>query len=258
MTESSYDAIDPPLARAVVYRMLSIGLQPPTDARLEEIGALDGFPTVAAALRRADHADYALEQAAARLTSMPIGDAETLATSYWRLFGHTTRGLICACETEYGPDNGFHQPQQLADINGYYLAFGLCPALASDVRADHIACECEFMDVLNRKEAWLLSSGALTPDDHETLAVTREASRTFLRDHLGRFGRAFGARVAAEDPDGYFGVLGHILLAFLDSECARVAVEGGAVDLAVRLESIDDTPMACGSAGQLLQIQHRP
>ena len=286
-------AVDDALARAVVYRTLSIGFQAPTDERLRQVGALEGFGVVATALRCLDQRDRTvhrvplppsheasasaeasadrgslggggqadpgpLEQSADRLASMSLPGVETLVDDFVRLFGHTTRGLVCACETEYGPDNGFHQPQQLADLSGYYLAFGLRPALASDVRADHIACECEFMDFLSRKEALLLAGGARGPSDEETLAVTRQAARTFLRDHLGRFGRAFAARVATEDAGGYFGTWGHILLAFVYAECMKAGVNGGPIDLTVQPESIDETPMACGSVDDLIQIERHP
>jgi TorA maturation chaperone TorD len=240
-------AADAALARAVVYHALSLALEPPSDARVREIGAHDRFSAVAAALRylesAATTASHGLALAASLLESSAIGDTQTLSADYWRLFGHTTRGLICACETEYGPDNGFHQPQQLADIAGYYLAFGLRPLTTGEVRPDHIACECEFMDFLSRKQARLLDGG----DAGETLDVTRMAERTFLRDHLGRFGRAFGARLAAEDRGGFFGAMGHVLLAFVDEECARLRIDAGPIDLAVRPDLADDTPMACGS-----------
>ena len=254
--------VDAALARAVVYRMLSIGFQPPTRAGLDQMGAPDGFPVVVAAFQHLDGPDARWNQggllSATGLASLTLPDADTLAASYWRLFGHTTRGLVCACETEYGPDNGFHQPQQLADISGYYLAFGLRPAVAGEARSDHIACECEFMDFLCRKQAHLRGTGGT---DAETLDATERAERSFLRDHLGRFGRAFAARVAAEDRDGYYGALGRLLLAFVDEECRRAGVEAGPVDLVVRPEEIDETPMACGSADQtdqLIQIQRRP
>jgi TorA maturation chaperone TorD len=279
-------AIDDALARSVVCRMLSIGFQDPTSDRLRQIGAHDGFSVAIAALsrlaRRSAHtvhrvrlppwheatadrhslggggrADQGrLESAAARLAALHVAGVETLAASFWRLFGHTTRGLVCACETEYGPDNGFHQPQQLADISGYYLAFGLRPVTACDVRADHIACECEFMDFLNRKQALLLSRSEA--GNAETLELTEQAERTFLRNHLGRFGRAFAVRVASEDDGGYFGALGYALLASVDSECARLGVEAGSIDLAVRPDTIDETPMVCGTADELIQIQRRP
>jgi TorA maturation chaperone TorD len=274
MNEAPRHDADASLARAVVYRMLSMGFQPPTEARLEEIGARDGFRAVTAAAQYLDgvnarsgvrlQADLTgrqadrtgLASAAAHLAALTVPDADALAASFWRLFGHTTRGLICACETEYGPDNGFHQPQQLADIAGFYFAFGLHPVAATDTRADHIACECEFMDFLSRKQAHLLDqadAGAA-----ETLDVTRLAERSFLREHLGRFGRAFAARVATEDGDGYFGALGRLLLAFVDAECTRVGVEAGPVDLIVRPDEPDETPMACGTAEELIQIQRHP
>jgi TorA maturation chaperone TorD len=173
------------------------------------------------------------------------------------LFGHTTRGAICACETEYGADNTYHQPQQLADICGYYQAFGLDLVPAGDIRADHLTCECEFMDFMNRKEALFLGTRA---DDGETLDVTRQAGRTFLRDHLARFGRAFATRVSAEDPAGFYGMVGTILFELLDRECLRLGIVSGPVDLAVRPEVEDDAPMACGveRPQELIQIRRRP
>lgn len=249
--------IDDALARAVVYRTLSVGFQAPTDRRLREIGARDGFPVAAGALRHLQRrrAAGSLASTAERLARLPVPAAPILEPAYWRLFGHTTRGLICACETEYGPDNGFSQPQALADINGYYRAFGMRPSAASESRADHIATECEFMDFLNRKEALLLVGSRRGPDADETIEVTRGAARTFLRDHLGRFGRAFAARVVSEDGRGYFGGLAGVLLTFLEAECARVRVAAGPVDLAVRPDCADEAPMACGTADELIQIQ---
>ena len=123
-------AADAALARAVVYRMLSLAFEPPSRARLEENGARDGFAAVVAALRFLDRANAgSLDAAAARLEALAVADEETLSADYWRLFGHTTRGLICACETEYGPDNGFHQPQQLSGLGGHRFA-----ALASGLQ----------------------------------------------------------------------------------------------------------------------------
>jgi TorA maturation chaperone TorD len=253
----SESSVDKALARAVAYRAFSLGFQTPTGERLQEMGASDGFRLLIDAFRSLDGAagNPHLEAGVGSLMSQPAHDPEALAPQYWRLFGHTTRGLVCACETEYGDENKFQQPQQLADISGYYLAFGLTPPVASEVRLDHVACECEFMDFLNRKEAWLLAEKG---EDAEALAVTRQAGRTFLRDHLGRFGCAFAARLVAEDGPAYFGTLGQLFLGFLDAECARMGVEGGPEHLDVRPDLVDDTPMACGTADELIQIQRRP
>ena len=254
------DPIDHALTRAVVYQALSLAFQTPTADRLNRLGARNGFGVLVGALLTLNESadSKSLARSAARLASLSVPRVPALTDSYWRLFGHTTRGLVCGCETEYGPDNGFHQPQQLADISGFYLAFGLRPLAAAEVRGDHIACECEFMDFLSRKEARLLDSDALDEPSAATLDVTQQGARLFLRDHLGRFGRAFSTRVAAEDGDGYFGAFAGVLFALIEAECARVGIQAGPEDLIVRPDDIDDTPMACGSADELIQIQRRP
>jgi TorA maturation chaperone TorD len=260
MTGTVPTAIDEALARAVVFRVLSLGFQAPTPEHLREIAADDGFPAVVAALEHLsrDKEDADLARAASRLATTERPDVERVYSRFVRLFGHTARGPIAACETDYGPDNIFNQPQQLADIAGYYLAFGLCPSCATEARVDHIACELEFMDFLNRKQAMWLASRPTGDADVETMEATRQAERTFLERHLGRFGRALATRVTAEDPDGYFGALGQALFAMITAECARVGVEPGPVDLAVRPDVRDDAPMACGSAEELIQIRRRP
>ena len=261
MSPAVSTTIDEALARAVLYHALSVGLQTPTTARFQEIGAHDHFTAAVTALEALKQPGYGagFDAAAVHLASATVPDADRAESEFVRLFGHTARGLVSACETEYGPDNAFSQPQQLADIAGYYLAFGLGPVTASESRVDHIACELEFMDFLNRKHAILLAGGFADPAGLETIEATERAERTFMRDHLGRFGRAFATRLVVEDRDGYFGALGQTLLALLTAECARLGVEAGPTDLAVRPEEPDDTPMACGSADeQLIQIQRRP
>lgn len=260
MSPAVSTTVDEALARAVLYHTLSVGLQVPTAARFQEIGAHDNFTAAVTALEALKQPGYGagFDAAAVRLASAVMPDADRAASTFVRLFGHTARGLVSACETEYGPDNAFNQPQQLADIAGYYLAFGLSPVTAGESRVDHIACELEFMDFLNRKQAMLLG-GFRDRADAETLEATEHAERTFMRDHLGRFGLAFATRLVAEDRNAYFGALGQMLLALLTAECTRLGVEAGPADLAVRPEEPDDTPMACGSADdQLIQIQRRP
>ena len=248
------------LAKAVVYRTFSIAFQEPTRDRLHDMGAFDRFSLFVEALRCLQPPDEAgaLDAAVRPLTAVSAGDVDALAGQYWRVFGHTTRGLVCACETEFGDDNKFQQPQQLADIAGYYLAFGLTPPSASEARLDHVACECEFLEFLNRKQARLLAMDLDGEGDQETLDVTAQAERTFLRDHLGHFGRAFGASLAADGVGLFYGAVGSIFLRFLDAACVRAGVESGPAGLMVRPDLVDDTPMMCGAAEDLIQIQRHP
>ena len=244
------------LARATAYRTFSLAFQMPTDARLRTMGAGEAFAALLDAFRCLD-ANSSDDPVAGVSRLREAGqNLEVLTLEYWRVFGHTTRGLVCACETEYGDDNKFQQPNQLADISGYYLAFGLMPPSASEVRQDHVACECEFMEFLNLKEAHFMEAGEGTPQAEDTLAATRQAQRTFLRDHLGYFGRGFASRLATGG--GYFGAWGALFLRFLEGECARLGVAAGPAELPVRPELSDDVPMACGSVSDLIQIQRHP
>lgn len=243
------------LARATVYRTFSLAFQTPTDARLRMMGAPDAFAVLLEAFRCLDTDSSGVFAAAVDRVREAGLTLEALTLEYWRVFGHTTRGLVCACETEYGDDNKFQQPNQLADIAGYYLAFGLTPPSASEVRHDHIACECEFMEFLNLKEACFLEAHELAPEAQVTLAATQHAQRTFLRDHLGYFGRGFASRLTTGG--GCFGAWGGLFLRFLDDECARYGVAAGPVELPVRPELSDEAPMACGSASELIQIQRQ-
>ena len=104
------------LAKAVIYRTFSMAFQEPTRDRLRDMGAVDGFSLFIEALRCVETPEGAgaLDAAVRPLTAVPVADVDQLARQYWRVFGHTTRGLVCACESEFCEDNKFQQPQQLA------------------------------------------------------------------------------------------------------------------------------------------------
>jgi TorA maturation chaperone TorD len=246
-------AIDEALARAVLYHALALGLRPPTgdEARSDDpIGRAASRD--AAALLDARAPSEAVLAAVERLDGRAASPKDRLG-AHARLFGHS-RGLVCPFETEYGKGNAFRQPQELADIAGTYLAFGLKPQEGGDERVDHAACECEFMGFLARMEAFALGSLQTNGDQEEMkerIATTRGAARGFLREHLGRFGRAFASLLMKEDADGFHGALGAVLFRFLAQECQRFGLPPGPPSLELRPPMTDDTPMACGRADPL-------
>jgi TorA maturation chaperone TorD len=214
----------------------------------------------AAALLDARTASEAVLPAVDALIDRAASEEDRLVT-HARLFGHS-RGLVCPFETEYGAEGAYRQPQELADIAGTYLAFGLRPGPGGDERVDHVACECEFMDFLARREAFALGSRRESEDPEEAKewqASVRSAARGFLRDHLGRFGRAFASRLTNEDAEGFHGALGSVLFRFLTQECGRFGLPPGSPSLELRPPLPDDTPMACGRPDQeRIQVQRRP
>ncbi len=104
---------------------------------------------------------------------------EQLQAAYRNTFGAT--GSLCY-ETEYGLPHEYRMSQELADIAGFYNAFGFTPGGVVRERPDHIAVELEFMHVLSLKEAY-----AAQRDIQEHIEVCQQAQRKFLSEHLGKW-----------------------------------------------------------------------
>ena len=235
-------AIDAALARATLFSALALGFRPPTAETLERLGSEAARRACRGAARLLEGAGGGpLVRAADAFVEATAANPEGLDQEFTRLFGHTARGVVCPFETEYGIEGVFQQPQHLADAAGYYAAFGLEVPGGADGRIDHVGCECEFLDFLCRKEAYGLAAG-----DAEMVEVTALAYKSFLREHLGRFGRAFATQLVTADADGAYGRLGALLGALLALEAARLAIPVGQAVLALRSAEDDLVPMACG------------
>ncbi len=104
---------------------------------------------------------------------------EALQAQHRNIFGLTGSLLY---ETELGLPHEFRQSQELADIAGFYQAFGFRTGAAVRERPDHLAAELEFMYVLALKEAYAVENSL--PEQAETC---RDAQRKFLQDHLARW-----------------------------------------------------------------------
>ena len=259
--------IDTALARSVIYDALTEGFRPPGAGTLRTLTSGDALETLRAAAEVVDAQSSSSSSAepilpaVQRLADVSHLTPEMISDSRERLFGHTARGVVCPFETEYGgSDSAFRQPQELADIAGFYLAFGLRQKPETEERVDHIGCQCEFMGFLGRKEALVLERGRASAagpsaSDHEMLEETRRAGKMFLRGHIGRFGRTFASRLMIADPAGLHGRLGDILFRLIGVECDRWGVAIGSPTLELRSTTESDAPMACGTAPELIQIQ---
>ena len=168
------------LARSAVYRFLSLAFLPPGDS-LEPLRE-----ECAAALRALasgpdrEAARGAAAEAASRQLETASGQA--LRGEYYRIFGHQISRDCPLYETQYEAREIFQQTQQLADIAGFYLAFGLEMADGVHERPDHLALELEFLQLLCFREAY-----ARTHHSPAEVAILRDAQHLFLRDHLCRW-----------------------------------------------------------------------
>ncbi len=129
-------------------------------------------------------------------------------------------------ETEYcSLSFSVSRSQHLADIAGFYKAFGLAPSRDRPERHDHLVLELEFM-------AWLIAKGiyAALNGDEEHRRQCEEAQARFFADHLAWWIAAFALQLrrkadGLEDeselrtaPKSYQGAIGSLLAAFIPSE----------------------------------------
>jgi TorA maturation chaperone TorD len=85
-------------------------------------------------------------------------------------------------EVEFAKGQEFSKAHVLADIMGFYRAFGVEPLRD---RADSIDAELEFMHLLLLKE-----HHAMRGNDKEKAEICREAQEKFFGEHLGALAEA--------------------------------------------------------------------
>lgn len=188
--------------RAQVYAFLSALYVYPRENWSEDAQLL---PAIVAAL------DFAPAFPAPELTTTAVLSAE-----YRRSFG--AAGSLCY-ETEYGLPHEFRQSQELADISGFYRAFGFTLGGALRERPDHLAVELEFMHLLAMKEAYALLHG-LT--EHAEICVAAQAK--FLGAHLGTWVDLFAQSLKLNSAEGIYAPLADFTAAFVKADAMRLGV----------------------------------
>jgi TorA maturation chaperone TorD len=182
------------------------------------------YPTQAQSSRAQELASAVLELADA---SPEIG---ALAGAWTRVDGSLERDYIATftlstssdCplfETAFTTADSFAQSETMADIAGFYRAFGVVPSTGT--RPDELTAELEFMSFLCAKEAY--AAERLGPP---RVRQARKAQRLFLRDHLMLWAPELGLRVAASTaPSSPYWLAGRALAAWLAEERSRIGVE---------------------------------
>ncbi len=218
-------AVRQALERASMYRLLGAAFAYPRPDGMEALSRV--ADTVASASAAAAVREAVSRFAAAAREAEPAD----IAGEYVFLFD---RGARCPpYEGAYGDAPRMAgKAAMLADIAGFYAAFGLAPAGSQPDMADHVAAELEFMSALALKEAYALGEG-----DTEKWDITHRAQVSFLGDHLGCWAETFAAAVKEATPLAYYGALADLLETWVQVE---VKALGAA---AVRLAGLGDDPI---------------
>ena len=203
-------------ARAALYRLLAAGLAYPTTEVVHLLRrAYPQAALVAASMLDADTATAVRQLGPAEALDLEQAEADHIA-----LFGHARASRVVPYEGPYLTTNLFQESDALADVAGFYRAFGVEPAARVSERADHVAVQLEFLYLLAYKEGH-----ALRRDGPERVELCRDAQRAFLRAHLGRWSGPFFAGLQAAASGRWHGALAGVGLAFMRSESARFGVE---------------------------------
>ena len=141
---------------------------------------------------------------------------ENIRNEFVNVFGHTLSKQIAPYALEHLKNSDvFFRTQKLADLNGFYKAFGM--EVESIERADHISTQTEFLSFLLLKE--LL---AVQNDLHDEKEVCEKAFADFNNDHFLDWVEMFAENLATHVDGGFYPVAGRFLQEFLIKEKSQL------------------------------------
>lgn len=146
-------------------------------------------------------------------------EPDQLALEYSRSF--LGSAPVALREGGYGDGKRFAgQPVDLADVSGFYLAFGFGPTESDASPPDHLGTELEFMSLLYLKLAY-----ALERRRPEQVRITRDAMGRFLQDHLGRWTTALRDGLATAGGAPPYQALADLLARAVEDQCLRLGID---------------------------------
>ncbi|MCA9142346.1 MAG: molecular chaperone TorD family protein [Planctomycetaceae bacterium] len=250
---------DPALnfARQSLYRFAALSLLDPQAGSWEQLNALqeDQLLAEAAEIIRAlpkakpdslGMGERGIEhlQPAAVFDKLPPSASE-LNAEYERTFGLLVANGCPPYETEY--INGkftFQRSNALADVSGFYRAFGVLPSAQRPERHDHIVLELEFMAFLVGLERQ--AAEAATSEQEERLEVCSAAQERFCREHLAWWVPAFAKLLGKEYPSGFYAAIGVFLSAWIPAERAMLGIEVSNTPVAPTANEVPEECEGCG------------
>jgi TorA maturation chaperone TorD len=223
------------MARQALYRFAALSFVDPRAGAWDVLNALRDDPLLAEAaalmrsLPQARSLKYGIGESPIELLDHRMvldrlpNSAPALNTQYENTFGLLVSSNCPPYETEYiNSKFAFQRSNGLADISGYYHAFGLTPSDQHPERHDHIVLELEFMATLLVLER---EADDEVPDRRrDRQQVCRDAQSRFLQQHLGWWIPAFSRLLGKQNAHGFYDAAGIFLTALLPAERGMLGI----------------------------------
>lgn len=208
------------LLRADIYRILAVGFDEPIESHHHML--------VSVLADLADRFDFLLPL----FQAAQDAQREELEALYIRLF--VTQTLVPHSEGSYqlaerGPI--------LSDITAFYNAFQI-GFVEKKGSPDSIKMELAFMSYMALKEAYADENNLLQEG-----GVTFEGQKTFLNDHLGRWGNLFADRLEKTTDHPYYIALAELLKKWLQMENKHFDITP--VSLPIQLPGSNEEGLRC-------------
>lgn len=146
------------------------------------------------------------------MAKLNISQIENIRSEFVDVFGHTLSKKIAPYALEHLKNSDvFFLTQKLADLNGFYQAFGM--KVESIERADHISTQTEFISFLLLKE--LIAQKDELDEEKE---VCEKAFYDFCHDHFSDWAKMFAGNLTEKVDGEFFRLAGIFLQGFLNSE----------------------------------------
>ena len=225
------------LARQAIYRFASLAFLDPLAGAWAQLsdGGVQDCVLAAAELLRTDAVAANAEPGLGEFSPAVLdpacvfarlpGSSDELNAEYEATFGLLVSSDCPPYETEYIDSKfTFQRSQQLAEIAGYYQAFGLQLSDRHRERQDHVSLELEFMAVVIGLDLLASARPASDPDASQHAVVCREAQARFLGDHLAWWVPAFARLLGLLHGDGFYAASARLLAALMPIERALLGV----------------------------------
>lgn len=229
-----------PLAAASLYRLVALGFTYPDRMQINAMGA--AIVNVLAPAGAIGPSTFA-QALRALLRALRMIPPQSLAEEYSRLF--LGSGLVPLREGGYGDGLRFAgQPFDIADLNGFYAAFGFELAQTAPSPPDHLGTEIEFVSLLHLKKAVALRKGQF-----RNAAIVDQAMARFLEDHPGRWTAALETALQEANAAAPYALLATLLRKAIAVDCARLGAKPRPARRGTARDPLEGDTFICPLAG---------